>query len=87
MVATTMRSGRPAARLRAVTEPLRLGVEFDATNDPIAGWLTSDAERRPFTGWLGLISALEHAIGAGRVADAREGLRGADGPRERDSVV
>ena len=63
---------------------MRVGVEFDATNDPIAGWLTSGAERRPFTGWLGLISALEQAIGVGRVADDAQA---ADGPRKRDAVV
>jgi hypothetical protein len=70
-----------------VTDPLRVGVEFDATNDPITGWLTSGAERRPFTGWLGLISALEHAIGGGGVAGACERPRVPDGPRERDAVV
>jgi hypothetical protein len=70
-----------------VTEPLRVGVEFDATNDPIAGWLTSDGERRPFTGWLGLISGLERAIDADRVASTCEGSQGAEGPRERDVIV
>jgi hypothetical protein len=70
-----------------MTGPLRVGVEFDATTDPIAGWLTNGSERRPFTGWLGLISTLERAIEIGRVADAREGPLGAEGPRERDAMV
>jgi hypothetical protein len=82
-----MRSGRPAAKLRRVSEPLRVGVEFDATNDPIAGWLTDGTERRPFTGWLGLISALERAIVIRQVADAREGPQGVEGPRETYPMV
>ncbi|MGN6866877.1 MAG: hypothetical protein ACTHMY_00580 [Solirubrobacteraceae bacterium] len=65
-----------------MTERLHVGVDFDATEDPIAGWLTNGAERRPFTGWLGLISALEHAISDGGVADAHE-----DPQRGRDVVV
>ena len=87
VVATTMRSRSPPAKLRRVTVPLRVCVEFDATDDPIAGCLSTGEEQRPFTGWLGLISALERAIDDGRVEDAREGLRGAGGPRERDAAV
>lgn len=71
-----------------MTEPLRVCVEFDATDDPIAGRLSTGEEQRAFTGWLGLISALERAINAGRrVADAREDPRGAEGSREPDLAV
>lgn len=70
-----------------MTEPLRVCLEFDATDDPIAGSVSAGAEQRPFTGWLGLISALEHAIDVGRSADPREGLQGAEGPRELDAAV
>jgi len=81
-----MRSVSPAAKLRGVTGPLRVFVEFDATDDPIAGSLSAGDEQRPFTGWLGLISALERAIDTGRVAHAREGLPGAGHPRELRGV-
>jgi hypothetical protein len=44
-------------------KPLRVQLEFEASEDPIAGTVTAGDERRPFTGWLGLIAGLEHAIG------------------------
>jgi len=51
-----------------VSESLRVYVDFDNRDDPIAGSLRVGQSERPFTGWLGLISALESAI-----ADRRSG--------------
>ena len=81
MVATTMRSVPLGASLRLMTGSLRVYVDFDTREDPIAGRLSSQAGERPFTGWLGLISALESAIGPGDQDEAREGSRGAGVPR------
>jgi hypothetical protein len=56
-------------------------VDFDKRVDPIAGRLSTEAEERPFTGWLGLIAALESAIGARDPDEARGEVRGAGTPR------
>ena len=49
-----------------MAEPLRVYLEFEGSEDPIAGTVTSGQERRPFTGWLGLLAGLENAIGRER---------------------
>jgi ABC-type uncharacterized transport system fused permease/ATPase subunit len=47
-------------------EAVRLAVEIDTGEDPIAGRVFTEAGKQSFTGWLGLISALEGAVtGAG----------------------
>jgi hypothetical protein len=63
-----------------VTGSLRVYVDFDSHDDPIAGRLSSGAGERPFTGWLGLIAALERAIARADQDEAREGPRGAGVP-------
>ena len=51
-----------------MSDSLRVYVDFDHSDDPIAGRLRVGHSERPFTGWLGLIAALESAI-----ADRRTG--------------
>jgi hypothetical protein len=51
-----------------VSETLRVYVDFDNREDPIAGRLRVGDGERPFTGWLGLIAALEYAIADQRSA-------------------
>jgi hypothetical protein len=47
---------------RVVTDPLRVWVEFDPGDEPIAGRLSTERGQRTFTGWLGLITALQSAL-------------------------
>lgn len=64
-----------------MTGSLRVYVDFDTRDDPIAGRLSTHEGEQPFTGWLGLISALESAIGPRDQDEGREGSLGAGAPR------
>jgi hypothetical protein len=46
-----------------MNEPLRVQLEFDAARDAMAGTLSSGSDRQRFSGWLGLMAALENAVG------------------------
>jgi hypothetical protein len=60
---------------------LRVYVDFETSEDPIAGRLSCGNGDRPFTGWLGLIAALESAIaGPWDRSDGGEGPPGAGDP-------
>jgi hypothetical protein len=51
-------------------EPLRIQLDLDPGEGPIAGRLISDEGEFRFTGWLGLIAGLQGAIGdRGRRSD------------------
>jgi hypothetical protein len=65
-----------------VSESLRVYVDFETSEDPIAGRLSCGHAERAFTGWLGLIAALETAIaGPWGQSDGCEGPPGAGDPR------
>jgi len=56
-----------------VNDPLRVCVEFDPGDDPIAGKLSSEGGERTFTGWLGLITALQSALLTRQTDPSRDG--------------
>jgi hypothetical protein len=57
-----MRTDSRPATLTVVNGPLRVCVDFESAQDPIAGTLSIGDDQRSFTGWLGLISGLQRAV-------------------------
>jgi hypothetical protein len=67
----------PACRMTVVT---RVIVELERRENPISGTVRSQAEgNRPFVGWLGLLAALEAALGTNGQADEDAGPGDASG--------
>ncbi len=70
-----------------MSDPLRVCVEFDPGDDPIAGSLSSEGAQRRFTGWLGLITALQSALVSRQAEPSRDGDPGGGVPRGTGPVA
>ena len=73
--------GRPRAgilgSMTTAGEPRRLGLEVRFDAEPIQGRLYDQKDsgrlNRPFSGWLGLMSAIDAALGADPSPSSEEG--------------
>jgi hypothetical protein len=71
---------QPRAALCTMTIVLQVIVELERRENPISGTVRSEAEvDRPFVGWMGLLAALEAALGTNGQAGEDSGSGDASG--------
>jgi hypothetical protein len=71
---------QPLAWACRMTVVMRVIVELERRENPISGWVRSESEvDRPFVGWMGLLSALEAALGTDGQGDGDAGSGDASG--------